>query len=99
MRRPLPLSPLPLAPLLLIPLSLFTAGCGVLLPSAEDEAADAARAVAREAGQQLHSQRPRTVREVGYSASGYPEGHGRSCSAGARGPVGKKGWTRCRAGR
>lgn len=70
MRRPLPLSPLPLSPLLLLPLSLLTAGCGVLLPSAEDEAADAARAVAQEAGQRLHSQRPRTVREVGYSATG-----------------------------
>ncbi|MFC9841874.1 translation initiation factor IF-2 [Streptomyces sp. NPDC060223] len=55
--------------LLLAPLLLFTAGCGVV-PSSEDEATDAAREVARNAGERLYSQRPRTAEEVGRSASG-----------------------------
>ncbi|MEU3058538.1 translation initiation factor IF-2 [Streptomyces griseus] len=56
--------------LLLAPLLLLTvSGCGVL-QSSEGEATDAARAVARSAGERLRSQRPRTAEEVGYSASG-----------------------------
>ncbi|MFF0477856.1 translation initiation factor IF-2 [Streptomyces sp. NPDC004284] len=55
--------------MLLAPLLLFTAGCGVL-QSAEDEGADAAREVARQAGDRLYGQRPRTAEEVGRSASG-----------------------------
>ncbi|MFD9499298.1 translation initiation factor IF-2 [Streptomyces sp. NPDC060035] len=55
--------------LLLAPLLLFTAGCGVV-QSSEDEATDAAREVARKAGERLYSQRPRTAEEVGRSASG-----------------------------
>ncbi|MFB7368851.1 translation initiation factor IF-2 [Streptomyces sp. NPDC056222] len=55
--------------LLLAPLLLFTAGCGVMQNS-EDEATDAAREVARKAGERLYSQRPRTAEEVGRSASG-----------------------------
>ncbi|GHF63202.1 MULTISPECIES: translation initiation factor IF-2 [Streptomyces] len=54
-----------LAPLLLLAVS----GCGALR-SSEGEAADAARDVARSAGERLHSQRPRTAEEVGYAASG-----------------------------
>ncbi|GAA0664090.1 hypothetical protein GCM10010193_14300 [Kitasatospora atroaurantiaca] len=55
--------------LLLASLLLFTAGCGVV-PSSEDEATDAAREVARKAGQQLYGQRPRTAEEVGRAATG-----------------------------
>ncbi|MFJ1656270.1 translation initiation factor IF-2 [Streptomyces sp. NPDC088337] len=55
--------------LLLAPLLLFTAGCGVV-QSSEDEATDAAREVARTAGERLYGQRPRTAEEVGRSASG-----------------------------
>ncbi|MFF8196529.1 hypothetical protein ACF05L_37990 [Streptomyces bobili] len=55
--------------LLLTPLLLFTVGCGVV-QSSEDEAADAAREVARKAGERLYSQRPRTAEEVGRSAAG-----------------------------
>ncbi|MCX4515644.1 translation initiation factor IF-2 [Streptomyces sp. NBC_01619] len=55
--------------LLLAPLLLFTAGCG-MVPSSEDEATDAAREVARKAGERLYGQRPRTAEEVGLSASG-----------------------------
>ncbi|MEU3304231.1 translation initiation factor IF-2 [Streptomyces sp. NPDC006678] len=55
--------------LLLAPLLLFTAGCG-MVPSSEDEATDAAREVARKAGERLYGQRPRTAEEVGRSASG-----------------------------
>ncbi|MFJ8750181.1 translation initiation factor IF-2 [Streptomyces sp. NPDC102441] len=55
--------------LLLAPLLLFAAGCGVVQSSA-GEATDAARGVARHAGERLHSQRPRTAEEVGRSASG-----------------------------
>ncbi len=55
--------------LLLAPLLLFTAGCGVV-QSSEDEATDAAREVAKKAGDALYSQRPRTAEEVGRSASG-----------------------------
>ncbi|MBV7244669.1 translation initiation factor IF-2 [Streptomyces sp. MW-W600-10] len=56
--------------LLLAPLLLLTvSGCGVLR-SSEVEATDAARDVARSAGDRLRSQRPRTAEEVGYSASG-----------------------------
>ncbi|MEV6954163.1 translation initiation factor IF-2 [Streptomyces sp. NPDC051183] len=55
--------------LLLAPLLLFTAGCGVV-QSAEDEATDDAREVARKAGERLYGQRPRTAEEVGRSASG-----------------------------
>lgn len=55
--------------LLLAPLMLLTAGCAVV-QTAEDEATDAAREVARKAGQRLHSQRPRTAEEVGRSAAG-----------------------------
>ncbi|MFD3675343.1 translation initiation factor IF-2 [Streptomyces sp. NPDC058613] len=54
---------------LLVPLLLFTIGCEVV-QSAEDEATDAAREVARKAGQRLYGQRPRTAEEVGRSASG-----------------------------
>ncbi|MDH6227092.1 translation initiation factor IF-2 [Streptomyces sp. MJP52] len=54
---------------LLIPLLLLTAGCGVLVPSAEDRAADAAREVAGKAGERLDGRRPRTAEEVGRSAS------------------------------
>ncbi|WP_151773101.1 translation initiation factor IF-2 [Streptomyces abyssomicinicus] len=56
--------------LLLAPLLLLTAGCGLLVPSAEDEAAGAAREAARAAALRLDSQRPRTAEEVGRSASG-----------------------------
>ncbi|MGW1292613.1 translation initiation factor IF-2 [Streptomyces sp. NPDC002533] len=56
--------------LLLAPLLLLTvSGCGVL-QSSEGEATDAARAVARSAGERLYGQRPRTAEEVGYAASG-----------------------------
>ncbi|MFF7178437.1 translation initiation factor IF-2 [Streptomyces sp. NPDC008121] len=55
--------------LLLAPLLLFAVGCGVV-PTAEDEATDAAREVARKAGERLYGQRPRTAEEVGRSASG-----------------------------
>ncbi|MFF2777135.1 translation initiation factor IF-2 [Streptomyces sp. NPDC058052] len=54
--------------LLLAPLLLCTVGCGVLQNS-EGEATDAAREVARKAGERLHSQRPRTAEQVGRSAS------------------------------
>ncbi|WP_314252080.1 translation initiation factor IF-2 [Streptomyces sp. DSM 40907] len=54
--------------LLLAPLLLFTVGCGVV-QSAEDEATDSAREVARRAGERLYGQRPRTAEEVGRSAS------------------------------
>ncbi|MET7369031.1 translation initiation factor IF-2 [Streptomyces sp. NPDC005566] len=54
--------------LLLAPLLLLTAGCGVV-QSSEGEATDAARAVARKAGERLYGQRPRTAEEVGRSAS------------------------------
>ncbi|MBT3075967.1 MULTISPECIES: translation initiation factor IF-2 [Streptomyces] len=56
---------LPLTPLLLV-----TVGCGLLSQSAESAAADAAREVARKAGERLHSQRPRTAEEIGRSAAG-----------------------------
>ncbi|MFJ8011226.1 translation initiation factor IF-2 [Streptomyces sp. NPDC096339] len=56
-------------PLLLAPLLLFTAACGIP-HSPEDEATDAAREVARKAGERLYGQRPRTAEEVGRSASG-----------------------------
>ncbi|MEU3400569.1 translation initiation factor IF-2 [Streptomyces filamentosus] len=55
--------------LLLAPLLLCTVGCGVLQNS-EDEATDAAREVARKAGERLHSRRPRTAQEVGRSTAG-----------------------------
>ncbi|MFE5945231.1 translation initiation factor IF-2 [Streptomyces sp. NPDC056480] len=55
--------------LLLAPLLLSIAGCGVV-NSAEGEATDAAREVARKAGERLYSQRPRTAEEVGRSAAG-----------------------------
>ncbi|MEV7526629.1 translation initiation factor IF-2 [Streptomyces sp. NPDC091371] len=55
--------------LLLAPLLLFTAGCGVV-QSSEDAATDAAREVARKAGERLYGQRPRTAEDVGRSASG-----------------------------
>lgn len=55
--------------LLLAPLLLFAVGCGVAQPS-ETEARDAAREVARKAGQRLYGQQPRTAEEVGRSASG-----------------------------
>ncbi|MFE4451092.1 translation initiation factor IF-2 [Streptomyces sp. NPDC056796] len=48
---------------------LLTLGCG-LVPSPEEEAADAAREVARTAGERLYGQRPRTAEDVGRSASG-----------------------------
>ncbi|MCX5009299.1 translation initiation factor IF-2 [Streptomyces sp. NBC_00638] len=54
--------------LLLAPLLLFTAGCGVV-QSSNDEATDAAREVARNAGERLYGQRPRTAEEVGRSAA------------------------------
>ncbi|MFH9725423.1 translation initiation factor IF-2 [Streptomyces sp. NPDC017254] len=54
--------------LLLATLLLCTTSCGVL-QSSEDEATDAAREVARKAGERLYSQRPRTAEEVGRSAS------------------------------
>ncbi|MFF9126586.1 translation initiation factor IF-2 [Streptomyces sp. NPDC014889] len=54
--------------LLLAPLLLFTAGCGVV-QSSDDKATDAAREVARTAGERLYGQRPRTAEEVGRSAS------------------------------
>ncbi|MEU6949062.1 translation initiation factor IF-2 [Streptomyces sp. NPDC046316] len=56
--------------LLLAPLLLFTVGC-TALQSSESEAGDAARDVARKAGERLYSQRPRTAEEVGRSASGF----------------------------
>jgi hypothetical protein len=49
--------------LLIAPLLLFIAGCGVV-QSSEDEATDAAREVARKAGERLYGQRPRTAVEV-----------------------------------
>ncbi|MFE6664933.1 translation initiation factor IF-2 [Streptomyces sp. NPDC057697] len=55
--------------LLLAPLLLLTVGCGVV-QSPEDEATNAAREVARKAGERLYGQRPRTAVEVGRSASG-----------------------------
>ncbi|MGW6565865.1 translation initiation factor IF-2 [Streptomyces sp. NPDC054975] len=55
--------------MLLAPLLLLTVGCGVV-QSSEEEAADAAREVARKAGERLYGQRPRTAEEVGRSASG-----------------------------
>ncbi|MFF5899626.1 translation initiation factor IF-2 [Streptomyces argenteolus] len=55
--------------LLLAPLLLLTVGCGVV-QSSDEEATDAARKVARRAGELLHGQRPRTAEEVGRSASG-----------------------------
>lgn len=55
--------------LLLAPLLLLTAACGEV-QSSEDEATDAAREVARKAGERLYGQRPRTAEEVGRSASG-----------------------------
>ncbi|MEV5159222.1 translation initiation factor IF-2 [Streptomyces sp. NPDC053728] len=55
--------------LLFAPLLLFTVGCGVV-QSSDDEAADAAREVARHAGERLYGQRPRTAEEVGRSAAG-----------------------------
>ncbi|MET9880014.1 translation initiation factor IF-2 [Actinacidiphila glaucinigra] len=55
--------------LLFAPLLLLTAGCGVV-QSSQGEATDAAREVARKAGEQLYGQRPRTAEEVGRSASG-----------------------------
>ncbi|CAM5672272.1 hypothetical protein SAVIM338S_07063 [Streptomyces avidinii] len=54
--------------LLLAPLLLFITGCG-LVPSAENEATDAAREVAGTASRRLYGQRPRTAEEVGRSAS------------------------------
>ncbi|WP_371614265.1 translation initiation factor IF-2 [Streptomyces sp. NBC_00454] len=54
--------------ILLAPLFLFTVGCGVV-DSSEGEATDAAREVARKAGQRLYGQNPRTAEEVGRSAS------------------------------
>ncbi|MFE0443080.1 translation initiation factor IF-2 [Streptomyces fungicidicus] len=54
--------------LLLAPLLLCCVGCGVV-QSSEDEATDAAREVARKAGERLYGQRPRTAEEVGRSAS------------------------------
>ncbi|MFI1222635.1 MULTISPECIES: translation initiation factor IF-2 [unclassified Streptomyces] len=54
--------------LLLAPLLLLAAGCGVLR-SSEGEATDAARDVARTAGERLHGQHPRTAEEVGRSAA------------------------------
>ncbi|MER7519864.1 translation initiation factor IF-2 [Streptomyces sp. NPDC126499] len=54
--------------LLLAPLLLCTAACGVV-QSSEGEATDAAREVARKAGERLYGQRPRTAEEVGRSAS------------------------------
>ncbi|WP_399880266.1 translation initiation factor IF-2 [Streptomyces sp. BBFR51] len=54
--------------LLLAPLLLLCVGCGVV-QSSEDEATDAARAVAQQAGQQLYGRRPRTAEEVGRSAA------------------------------
>ncbi|WP_435215333.1 translation initiation factor IF-2 [Streptomyces sp. bgisy034] len=55
--------------LLLAPLLLFSVGCGVV-QSSGDKATDAAREVARNAGEKLYGQRPRTAEEVGRSASG-----------------------------
>ncbi|WP_405986891.1 translation initiation factor IF-2 [Streptomyces sp. NBC_00872] len=55
--------------LLLASLLLFTVGCGVV-ESSEDKATDAAREVARKAGERLYDRRPRTAEEVGRSASG-----------------------------
>ncbi|MFB7586130.1 translation initiation factor IF-2 [Streptomyces sp. NPDC056169] len=54
---------------LLAPLLLLTVGCGVM-QSSNGEATDAAREVARKAGERLYGQRPRTAEEVGRSASG-----------------------------
>lgn len=54
--------------LLLAPLLLLTAGCGVMQNS-ESEATDAAREVARKAGERLYGQRPRTAEDVGRSAA------------------------------
>ncbi|MFJ4539909.1 translation initiation factor IF-2 [Streptomyces tibetensis] len=54
--------------LLLAPLLLFTVGCGAV-QSSQSEATDAAREVARKAGERLYGQRPRTAEEVGRSAS------------------------------
>ncbi|MFE5487909.1 translation initiation factor IF-2 [Streptomyces sp. NPDC056527] len=55
--------------LLLAPLLLLTVGCGVM-ENSEGEATNAAREVARKAGERLYGQRPRTGEEVGRSASG-----------------------------
>ncbi|GAA2569517.1 MULTISPECIES: translation initiation factor IF-2 [Streptomyces] len=55
--------------LLLAPLLLLTVGCGVT-QSSEDRATDDAREVAREAGERLYGQRPRTAEEVGRTAAG-----------------------------
>ncbi|MFF5563797.1 translation initiation factor IF-2 [Streptomyces sp. NPDC012623] len=55
--------------LVLAPLLLFTAGCGVVR-SSETEATDAAREVARRAGELLYGQRPRAAEDVGRAASG-----------------------------
>ncbi|MFJ8921401.1 translation initiation factor IF-2 [Streptomyces sp. NPDC102415] len=56
--------------LLLAPLLMATTACGVVVESSEDRAADAAREVARTAGERLYGQRPRTAEDVGRSASG-----------------------------
>ncbi|MFG2538273.1 translation initiation factor IF-2 [Streptomyces sp. NPDC048511] len=56
--------------LLLAPLLMATSACGVVVQSSEDRAADAAREVARTAGERLYGQRPRTAEDVGRSASG-----------------------------
>lgn len=56
--------------LLLAPVVLALAGCGVV-QSSEDEAADAARETATNAGQRLYGQRPRTAEAVGRSAAGF----------------------------
>ncbi|MFF3830970.1 translation initiation factor IF-2 [Streptomyces sp. NPDC002455] len=55
--------------LLLAPLLMVTAACGVVVQSSEDRAADAAREVARTAGERLYGQSPRTAEDVGRSAS------------------------------
>ncbi|MGW6745218.1 translation initiation factor IF-2 [Streptomyces sp. NPDC055025] len=55
--------------LVLVPLLLLVVGCGVVR-SSEDKATDAAREVARKAGERLYDRRPRTAEEVGRSASG-----------------------------
>ncbi|MFS8199581.1 translation initiation factor IF-2 [Streptomyces sp. CWNU-52B] len=55
--------------LLFATLLLCTVGCGVA-SSSEGEATDAAREVARKAGERLYGQRPRTAEEVGRAAVG-----------------------------
>ncbi|MFG2820023.1 translation initiation factor IF-2 [Kitasatospora sp. NPDC048365] len=55
--------------LLLAPLLVFTVGCGVV-PSAENNATDAAREAARKVAQRLYGQQPRTAEEVGRTAAG-----------------------------